>query len=115
MELQPQNFNMEPEIHPFEKDKKHLNQTSILEFHVHFRGSIFSALSRNPLGRGSIFQTERSGAETGAGGRIRDGESTGKGSLVRGTWLHEIMTGWLVNLPPLLKYPSETRGLRRTY
>ncbi len=23
-QLQPQNFNMEPEIHPFEKDKKHL-------------------------------------------------------------------------------------------
>ena len=34
-------------------------------------------------------KNRNSGAETGAGGRIRDGESTGKGSLVRGTWLHE--------------------------
>ena len=47
-QLQPQNFNMEPEIHPFEKDKKHLKQTSILEFHLHFRGAF-------PPGRGSIF------------------------------------------------------------
>jgi hypothetical protein len=36
------------------------------------------------------------GAETGAGGRIRDGESTGKGSLAPG---HQLGTIWGRLLP----------------
>ena len=33
----PKKTNMEPENHPFEKEK-HLNQTFILGFHANFRG-----------------------------------------------------------------------------
>ena len=90
---------MEPEICPFEKDKE-TSEPNLHDFGFKtfiFVGRIFfSTFPKAAPPKNGRFQMEkfyRSGAETGAGGRIRDGESTGKGSLVRGTWLHEF--SWL--------------------